>query len=153
MAAIAAWTWNGDTRSPADAVIEVPESDGHQPRIPPAAILILERHQVAERVDARRKACGLQRHQRDQRVHARLRQRGCRDDPAEAERLEAQILPDQRRALVRQVSLVEHQVDDVEHRVEPVRQVGAGRQVERQLPLADLPLRAHDPLRDGGVVA
>ena len=54
------------------------------------------------------------------------------------------------RAGGRRVSFVEHEVDDAQHRVEPRRQLGRRRHLIRNARVADLRLRAHDALGEGG---
>src|SRR4051812_29730481 len=49
---------------------------------------------------------------------------------------------------MRRVPLVEHEVDDVEHRVETAFEIRTTRELEGETPVANLPLRAHEPLRD-----
>ena len=126
--------------------------DRDEPLVPARPILILEQHQIPGRVDAGGQPCALQRHQRDERVHARrCDRRRCHEAP-EPQRLETEILPDQILAGLRPVPLVEHEVEDFEHRVEPCGHLAGGRHVERQPLIANLPLRAHEPLRDRRLV-
>ena len=68
--------------------------------------------------------------------------------PAEPDRLAGQIVPRQRVAGRGGIPFVEHQVDDVQHGVEPLGQLGARRHLVRDPRVADLRLGAHDALGD-----
>ena len=135
-----------------DGPIEVMKANGDEALVPPAAILIREQHQIARFIDTGGQPCALKCHQRDQGMDARRRDRGRRDEPAQAQRLHAEILPDQLGPGLGRISLVEHEVDYFERRIEARRQFHAGWQVQRQTLIADLALRANEPLRNRSLV-
>ena len=112
-------------------------------------ILILEQHQVAQRVDPRGQACGVECHHRHQRVGSRGSQRRGRDQAGQAQGLEAQVAPDQVLAFMRGVAFVEDEVQHLERGIEAGFQLLTVGQVQRHAALADLALGAHQPLRDG----
>ena len=64
----------------------------------------------------------------------------------EPDRLGAEVGADELVALGRGVALVEHEVDDRQHRPQPARQLGVARHAVRDLGVADLLLRAHEAL-------
>ena len=66
---------------------------------------------------------------------------------AEPDRLVAQVGAHEVAARGRRVALVEHEVEDGEHRAQPLGEQVVGRHAERDARSADLPLRAHEPLR------
>src|SRR5262245_26379076 len=78
--------------------------------------------------------------------------RGRSYQPAETESFETEILPDQVIAFMRRVAFVEHEINDVQRGVKTRLQFGPVRHFEREATLSDLPLGAHDALRDGGFV-
>lgn len=65
-----------------------------------AKLRIVQEHEIACAIDPRRKSRRLQRHQSNQRVRTRRRDRRRSDQPAETQRLEAEILPDEFLAFV-----------------------------------------------------
>ena len=70
-------------------------------------------------------------------------------DAAEPQRFLAKLRPDQVVAGGRRIALVEDQVEDVEHRRQPLGAVRAARHLERHAGLRQRALGAHDALRDG----
>ena len=82
----------------------------------------------------------LQQHQREQAVHLGLVGHQLGERAAEPDRLGGEVAAPA-------VALVEDQVDDREHRGEPVGQQVRGRHAERDPGGPDLALRAHEPLR------
>ena len=87
-----------------------------------------------------------QQQQREQAEHLGLVGHQLGQQAREPDRLRAQVL----RASARQrsrVALVEDQVDDREHRLQPRRQVGLARHAVGDPRVADLALGAHQPLR------
>ena len=89
--------------------------------VPERAVLVLEQHEVAVRRGARRAARLVQQHQREQAHRLGLGQQLDEQAP-EADRLAREVGARQRLARGRRVALVEHEVDDAQHRVEPLRQ-------------------------------
>ena len=78
-----------------DGAVEVVEPERNQALVPQAAVLILEQHQIAERIDACGRSRRLQRHEGDQRVHSRLGERRRPHEAAEPQGFTAKIVPDQ----------------------------------------------------------
>src|SRR5438093_1233242 len=76
-----------------DGEIEVMEAESDQAIVPEAAILIFQKNEVAELVDACRRARALECHQRDQSMDTRLRERGPGDQLSQAHRLAAEVVP------------------------------------------------------------
>jgi hypothetical protein len=74
-----------------------------------------------------------------------------RQQPAEPDRLRAQLAADEPVALGGVVALVEDQVDDGEHAAEAVGQDVVGRHAVGDARRGDLALRAHDPLAHRGL--
>ena len=111
------------------------------------AVLILEQHDLAVVTDARGAARVLQEHEREQPEHLRLVRHEDGEELPEPDRLVAQVGAHEVGAGRRRVALVEHEVEDREHRPEPLGQQVVGRDAERDAGAADLPLRAHEPLR------
>ena len=73
--------------------------------------------------------------------------------PAQADRLARKIGPRQRLARRRGVAFVEHQIDHLQHRIQPLGQIGPRRHLVGNARVANLRLGAHDPLgqrRRGG---
>ena len=76
----------------------------------------------------------------------RLRQQ-LDEQPAQPDGLRRQFVPRQRRAGRGRVALVEHEIDDPQHGVEPLRQFARRRHLIRNARVADLGLGADDALR------
>jgi microcompartment protein CcmK/EutM len=68
------------------------------------------------------------------------------EQPGEADRLSAEVAPDQVGAGRGAVALVEERVEDYEHSTKPLRQLVVGRDAVRNPGVLDLVLRAHEPL-------
>ena len=109
--------------------------------VPQRAILVVEQHELARGVEPRSPARVVQQHQREQAEHLGLVGHQHREHLAEPDRLVAQL-----GARRRPVALVEDQVDDGQHRPEPLGQQVVGRDAERDPGRPDLPLRPHEPL-------
>jgi len=112
-------------------------------RVPAAPVLVGEQHKLALRSDAGVAARVLQEEERVKAVRLRLvgHQRG--EHGREADRLRAQLAPRRR-----PVAGVEDEVDGGVHRPESVGKKVLGRHAEWDACVADLPLRAHEPLRE-----
>ncbi len=117
--------------------------------IPARTILRQQQHRLARRADARPRPRRLQLHQRHQPVRFRFVGHEPGQDAAEAQRVLAQVGAHPFVAARRRVAFVEDQVDDLEHRRQPRRQLGAARHLERHARLGQRALGAHDALRDG----
>ena len=119
--------------------------------VPQAAVLGRQGHQGAAGAGACRPAGIDQHHERQQADHLGLvgHERG--QDPAEPDRLGAQVSAGQLVARGGGVALVEHQVDHREHGSEPVRELGAPGDPVGDPRIADLGLGSHDALRHGGL--
>ena len=116
--------------------------------VPASPILIEQEDRLSRRSDPGAQSGGLDLHQAP-RGHAPPTRSGAelREDPAEAQRLLAERGADPVLARGGGVALVEDEIDDLEHRREPGRQLLAARHLERHLGLGERPLGAHDPLR------
>ena len=117
--------------------------------IPARAVLVLEQHELAVRRRARLAARVVEQHQREE--AARLGRAGQQlgEQAPEADRLAREVGAHERVALRRRVALVEDEVDDRHHRVEPLGQQLGRRHLVGDAGLGDLALRAHQPLREG----
>ena len=90
----------------------------------------------------------LEEDQREQAEHLGLVGHEDREQLREPRRLVAEVAADELVARRRRVALVEDQVEHGEHRAQALRQQVVGRDAERDARVADLPLRAHEPLRE-----
>src|SRR6266487_1890980 len=75
--------------------------------------------------------------------------RTARENAGQSYRLAAEIRPHQVFAAVRGVTLVEEQIQHVEHALEPRSELARERDLDRDLLLADLPLGADQALGNG----
>jgi hypothetical protein len=91
----------------------------------------------------------MQQHQREQAPWLRLRRQELDEHAPEPNGLLAQVTPHQPRAETRAVALVEHEVHDHHHRLEPFAQRIVGRHFVRNACGADLGLGANNALRHG----
>ena len=125
---MAAWIWYGPGAPAAQRHVDELAPLGDPRAVPARPVLVLEQHQLAVVADPRVAARVVQEHQRQQ--PGRLRRVGEeRDhDPGQADRLGAQLAPDRgNRPTGRRVALVEDEVEDVQHAVEPLgEQLGGG---------------------------
>ena len=104
---------------------------------------------LARRPDPSAGSGRLDLHQRDEAVHLRLLRRQPAEDTAEPKRLVAERGPHPVVARGGGVAFVEDEVDDLEHRGEARREVGAARHLEGHLRVGEGPLGPDDPLGDG----
>ena len=102
-----------------------------QQPVPAPAVLVGQQHRRAVRADARLQPRGLQLHQRHEPVHLRLVGRQLRQDPPQPQRLVAQRRPHPVLARGGGVALVEDEVDHLQHRGQPRRQLVPARHLER----------------------
>ena len=117
--------------------------------VPPTAVLVGQQDRRTVPCCASGKTGCLELHQRHERVHFGFVGNESCQDPAEPQRLVAQLGSDPPIAGRRRVTLVEHQVDHTEHGGKPARIVLAGRHLERHPSCAERFLRAHDALLNG----
>ncbi len=119
--------------------------------VPDCAVLLHEQHRLAVRPGARADAGRLDFHQRHESVNFRLARREPGEDAPDAQRLLAQPRPHPVLARGGGIALVEHQVDDFEHRGQPSGELAAPRDLEGHVRVAERAFGAHDALRDGGL--
>ncbi len=123
---------------------------GDQRAVPAAAVLLVQRDQLAAGDPRRTPRLGEQ-HQREQAGDLGLVGQQRSQDPAQPDRLGGEVLADRGVTGGREVALVEDQVDHGEHPVEARRQVGRRGHPEGDVGVLDLLLRAGDPLRHRGL--
>ena len=114
--------------------------------VPERPILRVEEDDLAVGRRPRRAPRVVQQHQGQQADRLRLGQQ-VDEQPAQANGFTGQVRARQRVAARCRVAFVEDQVDDVQHRVEPIGQLGEGRYLVRNAGVADLAFGAHDALR------
>ena len=114
--------------------------------VPPAAILVRQRHQVPAPVQARRPPRVGEQQQGEQPRDLGFGREQPGQLTGQPDGLVAQLPADQRLPVGGHVPLGEDQVDDAQHRVEPPGELVPARHPERDPGLADLPLRPHQPL-------
>ena len=117
--------------------------------IPARAVLVLEQDQVAGRRHARLAAGVLEEHQGEQPERLRLVGHQLGQDPGQADRLDRQLAADERLAGRGGVALVEDEVEDPQHGIEPLGQEVVGRDAIRDPRLADLALGPDEALGQG----
>jgi hypothetical protein len=91
----------------------------------------------------------MQQHQGEQAGYLRVVGHQRLQHAPQADRLGAQVLPQQRRPGGRRIPLGEDQVDDRQHRGQPVGQLVVIRHAQRDACPSQLPLCSHQPLLDG----
>ena len=106
-AAIAAWAWNSPSRSRARAACRISTPSAIDRGVPPAAVLLGERHQPAVGGGAGRAAGVVEQHQGEQPRHLGVVDHG-RELPGEPDRLGGEVD-------VAGVALVEDQVEHAQH--------------------------------------
>ena len=121
---------------------------GDHRAVPEAPILILKKNQIPLSRGARRAPRFLQQHEREEALCFRLGQE-LHQEPPDADRFLRKLGARHRGSGGGGVALVEDEVDDAQHGVEPLGKLGPGRHFVRDARVADLGLRAHDALRDG----
>ena len=117
--------------------------------VPPAAVLVLQRHHVAGGVEPGGPARVVHQHQRQQPGNLGLGRHQPAQHPAQPDRLRRQPLPDQVRAGRGRVALVEQQVEHAEHARQAVRQQVRGRHPVGDPGAGDLLLGPDQPLGHG----
>jgi hypothetical protein len=132
-----------------ERAVEERDAAVDQVAVPCRPVLILEQHERSIRADARLGARRLQEQERLESEHLWLVGHQRRQDAAEADRLGHQVGPREIGSGRRAVALVEDEVDHGERSAEPVRQEVVRRDAVRDAGAPDLPLRAHEPLREG----
>lgn len=116
--------------------------------VPAGAVLLVEGHERAAAGACRAAGVGEQ-HQREQAGDVAAAGEPGVQQPGEADRLRGQLDPVEGVTGGADVTLGEHEVQHVEHDVEPLVELAGRRQPERGAGLADPGLGAADPLRDG----
>ena len=119
--------------------------------VPRAAVLVQEEDGGAGGAGAGAQARGVELHQGNQSVYLGLFGRQGGEDPAQPEGFRAQLGAQPVVAGGGRVTLVEDQVDDLEHRPEPGGAIVTARHLERDAGLGDRLLGADDALGDGGL--
>ena len=148
-AVIAACSWYspGRRRRTARSSFARPSADPFA--IPERPVLLVERDVPAAGIHARVAARVVQQHQRQQSPDLGVVGHQPRQQPAEADRLVAELVADEPVALGGGVALVEDQVHDPQHAAQAVGQLLVGRHAVGDARVGDLALRAHDPLAHG----
>ena len=115
--------------------------------VPQRAVLVLEQDELAAGPDACVAARVLKEHQREQPEHLGLVGHQHGKELPEANRVVAQVTAHELLVGGRRVAFVEDEVEDREHRLQPLGEQMVGRDAERNARVADLPLRPHESLR------
>ena len=144
--AITAWSWNGPGLPHPERALDDVYAVHELLAVPERAVLLLERDELAVRARTGLAARVGHEHEREQAEHLGLIGHQLGEQPAEADRLAAEVGAHELVALGRGVALVEHEVDDVQHGRQPLGQQVSGRHAVRDLRVVDLALRAHQPL-------
>ena len=149
-AAMAASSWYG----PTGPLVSAPDTSATPSAISSwshlAAILLAERDQLSVVGGPGRPASVGQQHQRQQAGDLTVAGEAAGQLPSEADRFRRQLRPLEVVAAAGGVPLVEHQVQDAQHRLEPFGPLRGGRQLERDGRLPDALLGAADALGHGG---
>jgi cation:H+ antiporter len=117
--------------------------------IPAGAILVEQQDGLAVFVGARRRPSRRRLHQREEAAHLRLRGRKLVKQIAQAEGLFLERWAREIVAGARGIALIVNQVDDLQDRSEPRRQIFASGNFERNVRQRERLFRPHDALRDG----
>jgi|GEM_PF-2457739 len=117
-------------------------------RVPPGAVLIGEQDGRAVGGFPRREPGRLELHERHEAVYLRLARHELRDDTAQPQSLGREVASHPPVARRRAVALRERQVDDAEHRAEPLRQLRRVGHLEGHVGRRERLLRPHDALLD-----
>ena len=131
------------------ARVERREPAADQQLVPAGAVLIQQQHRLAIGPAPRGEARGLDLHERHEAVHLRLGGRQLGEDAAQAQRLLAELRAHPVIACRRRVSLVENEVDDRQHRGQPLGKLCPARDFEGHALFGQRALGAHDALGDG----
>jgi hypothetical protein len=116
--------------------------------VPERPVLVGQQDELSRRRGARRAPGFLQQHEGEQAHGLGLRQQLDQQAP-EPNRLARQVVARERLARRREVALVEDEVDDAQHAVEPLGELAAPRHLVGNARIADLAFRPHDALRHG----
>ena len=114
--------------------------------VPARPVLIVEKDDLACRIDARCDARILKQHQRQQPHDLGLGRKDAQEQPAESDRLLAQHRRRLPRFRTRRIALVKDEVDHRRHRTDAFRSRNGVRRLERPAGCGDLRLGARDPL-------
>src|ERR1700731_3446388 len=118
--------------------------------VPTRTILLLQEKNAAGRVEARREVSRLEQEQREERM--RFRRVGGRivlEQSREANGFVAQVATNQVAPLRCIVTLIEKQVEDVQHRSQPRSKLRTERNFERYFAFPEPCARPRQPLRNG----
>ena len=121
----------------------------NQLTVPERAVLVAQQDELSRRRGARGAPRFVQQHQREQSQRLGLRQQ-VDEQTSQADRLAREVGPRQRAPRRRGIPLVEHEVDHVQHRVEPPRQIAPHRHLIGNARVPNLCLGAHDALGHRG---
>ena len=140
------------TGAAAQSLLDERQGFGDLRVIPPATVLLFEHGELTGVVESRISSRIVQQHQCEEcrRLRGPLGRHQLSHESREPDRLGAEIGPHQLLAARRRVALVEDQVDHRQHRLEPARHVAGVRHGVRNARVADLRLRAYEPLRHRG---
>ena len=141
--AIAACSWYGPGSRRTSARSSASRPCSTSSHVPELAILVVEQHELAGRRKPRVAARVLQEEERVEAVRLRLVGHQRREHRREADRFGAQLA-----AHRRPVAGVEDEVDRREDGAQPIGKKVLRRHAQRDAGVADLPLRAHEPLRE-----
>jgi hypothetical protein len=114
--------------------------------IPTCPVLVLEQHEVTIRCRARVASRVVEQHQGEQAEGLGLVRHELDEHASQPDRLAGQLAPHERLPRGRAVALVEDEVQDAEHGVEPLRQDARRRDPVRDAGVTDLPLGPDEPL-------
>ena len=124
---------------------------GNLRAVPEPAVLVGKKHQLPVGGGPAGPPRLREQHQGEQPHDLGLARHELQQQPTQTDGLRAQVGADEVVAGGRRIALVEHQVDDGQHRREPPWEVGLRGDAVGDVRVADLVLGAHDPLRHGGL--
>ena len=127
--------------------LELGQAAADEQAVPARTVLVEQQHGLARGTDAGGRARGLDLHEGHQAVHLGLLGQQPGQDATQPQRLGAQLRTQPVVPRRGRVALVEHQIDHLEHRGQPLLQLGAGRSLEGHLRLGERPLGPDDALR------
>ena len=115
--------------------------------VPERAVLVLEQDELPVGVDSRPPPRVLEEHEGEETERLGLVRHEDREQLGEADRLVAQVVAHVIGSRGGRVALVEHEVEDGEHRPQALREQVVGRDAERDPRRPDLALRTDEALR------
>jgi hypothetical protein len=132
--------------SAAQRALREPLSLGDLAAIPERAVLLLEGHDLALRVEARGAPRVVQEHEGEEAVHLARVGKQLAQEPSQPDRLAAQIAPHEGVSRGGGVALVEDEIDDAQDPGQALGQAVDARHLVGDAGGADLSFRAHQPL-------